>query len=219
MTDVEITARAVPSAFSTAWYRRILGDRFVVLLAAAGATFLSFMLIALVVSPRFSSILFWTFVNAETAYPLWQQFYGLRPLPDYLSLILGTSTVYLLVFWFVIFQGENPLLDGLLAKRRFVRPDRYPRLHTWIIEWRRLGLFVAGLIPNAWPLGFLVLRLHPTKGGLSIVILGNATKLTLTALAYATVSGWMSIGVMVLVFLAFLFPSRLIERLLPNGNR
>ncbi len=194
-----------------------LRRRATLIAVAAGAVFATFLFLALAVSPKFSGLLAVTVVNSELSYAGWFKNYGLEPLKGYLALVLAASTFWLTLLWFVVFRGENPILDAFVA-----RPTRHPRIHRFVATYRRTGLFLTGVIPNVWPVGFIWLREKPVRGGLSLVLFGNGVKLTVVAVIYWLVpeqTFWGYVGIAGLIILSFFIASRLVERLLPGNGR
>lgn len=164
-------------------------------------------------------LLIWTFVQAESSYVGWHHFYGMGPWM-YLLIVLLAGNMNLVVFWHTLFKWEGRILDLPLIGL-FLRPERHQRLQKRIREKQRLGLFISGLIPGVWWVGFLYLRNHPLRWGVETVHAGNITKLTAVAVAYrlAVPLEEAMLVVTVIAVMILFFPWRLVERFLPNNNQ
>lgn len=162
--------------------------------------------------------LFLTFAKGEVAYPIWHSSTGIS-IWAFLPIVLLTGTIGLAACWFILFRG-NDSISKLWLVRRWFNPKRHRRFGSRLRKKEHLRLFVYGLTPQIWFIGFFYLTQNKTKWGLMTILAGNATKLFVFAVAFhvAFLSKYALIIILAIAFVVFFPFRRVIEKILPNDK-
>ncbi|HXF43961.1 MAG TPA: hypothetical protein VNK70_00565 [Candidatus Paceibacterota bacterium] len=175
--------------------------------------------------PKTAAAMFTTIWQGESSYFVWRYLgYDLHPLKEYLPVVLMTGTIHLTAFWFGVFRKEASLLE-LPTVNRIFNQDRFPEFYNFILRRGYWGLFVAGLCPEIWPVGFLVQRNRPLDLGVPAILIGNGAKLAgwafvcQFAIPAVIWKIWFFIPAILLVLVLLHLLPRLVARFLPRDGR
>lgn len=150
-----------------------------------------------------SLVLAWTMLNAESSFTAWQMnSVYIAPLPFFLVIALMGSLD--LSFWVL---GAIPLKLALGRLRDTLAPAlkaNYPRFWKMVLMWRggtsfndemrvvlwlkafaRPVIFALSVIPWCYPLGIIIAQNLNIRYGITLVYIGNLTKLAVSTGIYA----------------------------------